>query len=116
MTELSEKDYKLLKSLEHGARSRSELGGSDPEIAARLTRLLELGFVVPDVDLDMIRETRFELTAEGRAYIRDHKDETRKKRINFVTKDVTLPVVLGAVGAVLTIIITILLTGRPPQP
>ena len=102
MSDFSDRDYKLLKSLEHGARSRSELGGSDPEIAARLTRLLELGLVVSDVDLDMIHETGFELTAEGRAYIRDHKDETKKKHFNGVVLVIIIPIILLIIGAFFT--------------
>ena len=102
MSDVSDRDYKLLKLLEHGARSRSALGGSDPEIAARLTRLLELGLIVSDVDYDMIRETKFELTAEGRAYIQDHKDETVKKHFNGLVLVIIIPIILLLIGAFFT--------------
>lgn len=69
-----DKDYKMLKAIEKSAKSRSDLCGGTTTAAFRLTRLLELGYIISDSWEPVPGQvTKFRLTGEGRACIQDAK-------------------------------------------
>lgn len=91
-----DKDYKMLKALEKGAKSRAELCGGTTTAASRLTRLLELGYIIPNSagEPEPNKEIKFMLSGEGRAYIQDVEDECRMIRRERIVFSIIVPIAL----------------------
>ena len=88
-----DKDYKMLKTLENGAKSRTELCDGTNAAYSRLTHLIERGLIISDSWEPVPgQETKFRLSGEGRAYIQDCEDEEKRKNILWFIKDIITPI------------------------